>query len=871
MRFRERLMSQAEPCTIGRIVVVLGVSMLGVGVILATTGSAQAASPRPASKAPANKPAAKPVPTTGPAPKLRCDEPIYDFGEVWAGERVQHDFILHNDGQATLKIKKVQATCGCTATKNDKEVLPGQTGKVHATLSTRGRNGKLRKSIYAFTDDPTTERLTLTLVGKVKTRINMQPSAGAQFGAVKSMPVEPITVKLTNNTQTPMKIELDKSAKKHEIFRSTVKEIEPGKVYHVIVSVEEPFLPGRNYYARLPFKTGIKEEPVVKISCRLSVPRELDITRSSVMLGSPPQRNISQHTDINYNGVGKMNLLSVTSTNEQVKPVIQTLQDGRKYRVTWTLPKGLDLTPEKPIHIKIATDYEKQPEIDIPIRVRAMQAVRPRRLSKTAESLIGQQAPRVAVKTLDGSFAQLGKADRKVKAVNFWATYCPHSRRQLPMVQRIGSVYRHRGVEFLMVNMDEQRPVNEIASKAKALGLDLPVGLDTNHRVSSRFGINGQIPTLVLIGKSGEIEAVHRGFARSLEDLMLTERQITAELDALLEGQNRNHFPKLPAAISQLTTIEAPGRLVRPLPNVPSLAIESLSQDTGAHKPGAKVQYTIYYRNDGQKPLTISKVSGDTDLKIDPGYAKALQPTMSGAIKVEFNVSKETGEFRHQVTIESNSPGRSPLMVNLTGEVLPYIQADPAVVDFTGNARLHAMPRIVMLTYNGSDKVKYLEAKSDSSKFEVKVQAIEGTPYAKLVVRSKPPFDVGENRSVIHVKTDCPQQRYVDIPVSLLVQARVDVKPDEVILLNKPSDRQVQSQVVITNNGDRALHVLGVSSTNEVIRTLLSPLPDGKSYKLQVTFPPGYQPGPKGDKVTIKTDDPAEYKEIVIPVRLQGR
>jgi len=856
MCFRDSLAVLAKLNTSRQMKFVLSLSVLGFLVVPAAPGPAQTAATQPADAAA----------TTGQAPKARCDKPIYDFGEVWSGDKVEHDFIIHNDGDAVLKITSVRAGCGCTATKHDKTIEPGKTGKVHTVLNTRGQRKEMRKPVYIYTDDPNNKRFTLTLKGKVKARVKMEPTAGAQFGIVRGKPADPITVKLTNNTSTPMKIEPAAPGKEHEIFKAAIKEIEPGKVYDVTVTAQGPFQLGRKYYARLSFSTGIKEEPRVTIGCRLSSPRELEISRKSFMLGAVPPRDMSHFTDITYNGEGQLNLLSAVSTHEAVKPIIKTLEPGRKYRVAWRLPKGLDISSDKPIHVKIATDYEKQREIDIPIRVRAPRRTNPRTSSVSAESLIGKQAPRVSVKTTDGKNLQLGTADGKVRAVNFWASYCRHSRRQLPMMQRIGAIYRHRGVEFVMVSLDGQRPPSEITNKAEHLDVDLPIGLDANHRVSTRFGVKGRCPTLVLIGKSGEIEAVHRGAAGGVEDLVALERQITAELDVLLRGGTRNGFPRATPIHAELTTINELGGIGQKLDETPMISIESTRQDTGSHKSGALVKYNLYYRNDGRKPLTVTKVSGTEGIKINPDYAKTLQPTMSGMIKIEFSAPKEPGEFSRNVTIESNAPGRSPLVVVLTGATRPYVEADPVAVDFSRNPRLHAMPRLVTLSYNGQGTVKYLKAESSSPKFEAQVQAMEGTPYAKLTVKSKPPFEIGETRGVIRVTTDCPEQPTLELPVMLFLQARIEIDPAEVVL--PKTGQQHQSRVSITNNGERPLHILGASRSNEKIKTQFHPQRDGKSYRLQLTFPAGYQPAPKGDRVTIRTDD-AEYKEIVIPIRLQ--
>ena len=128
-------------------------------------------------QAPATAPAAaKPAdPKAAPKPKAVAVEPVADMGSVPKGDKVTHDFIIKNEGDADLMITNVQPACGCTVAEFDKVIKAGQTGKVHAVVDTSSFSGPIAKGVSVFTNDPATPKIDLTLRAKVDPYISAKP------------------------------------------------------------------------------------------------------------------------------------------------------------------------------------------------------------------------------------------------------------------------------------------------------------------------------------------------------------------------------------------------------------------------------------------------------------------------------------------------------------------------------------------------------------------------------------------------------------------------------------------------------------------------------------------------------------------------
>ena len=86
-------------------------------------------------------------------PQITINSPVFDFGEVNEGEKLEHTFLIKNTGEANLVISSAKTSCGCTVPKFPKDpILPNQQAEVIVVFNTKGKFGKQNKTITLLTN-----------------------------------------------------------------------------------------------------------------------------------------------------------------------------------------------------------------------------------------------------------------------------------------------------------------------------------------------------------------------------------------------------------------------------------------------------------------------------------------------------------------------------------------------------------------------------------------------------------------------------------------------------------------------------------------------------------------------------------------------
>jgi peroxiredoxin len=129
--------------------------------------------------------------------------------------------------------------------------------------------------------------------------------------------------------------------------------------------------------------------------------------------------------------------------------------------------------------------------------------------------------------SLAGAKAALSDYRGKVVFLNFWATWCPPCRSEMPSMERLHAKLQRSGLEILAVDLQE---TNETVKKfVKDNALTFTVLLDPNGAVGGAWGAQS-IPTTYLIDREGDI------LARAIGAREWDSPEMIALFEAILAG-----------------------------------------------------------------------------------------------------------------------------------------------------------------------------------------------------------------------------------------------------------------------------------------------------------------------------------------------
>ncbi len=90
-------------------------------------------------------------PTGDKFPVMQADSQSVDLGTITEGDTIIHVYKFKNTGNMPLILSSVSASCGCTTPSySDKPVQPGEQGFIQVKFNSKGKEGKLSKTVTAI-------------------------------------------------------------------------------------------------------------------------------------------------------------------------------------------------------------------------------------------------------------------------------------------------------------------------------------------------------------------------------------------------------------------------------------------------------------------------------------------------------------------------------------------------------------------------------------------------------------------------------------------------------------------------------------------------------------------------------------------------
>jgi len=123
----------------------------------------------------------------------------------------------------------------------------------------------------------------------------------------------------------------------------------------------------------------------------------------------------------------------------------------------------------------------------------------------------GAHRPGFALTDIEGVTRNVDEWDGMVIVLNFWATWCPPCRGEIPEFVHLQEKYAEQGVRFVGIAPEEAGPVRDFASEFH-INYPLLIGQGDVIRISEEYGNTiGALPYTVIVDRQGRIAHMQRG------------------------------------------------------------------------------------------------------------------------------------------------------------------------------------------------------------------------------------------------------------------------------------------------------------------------------------------------------------------------
>ncbi len=129
----------------------------------------------------------------------------------------------------------------------------------------------------------------------------------------------------------------------------------------------------------------------------------------------------------------------------------------------------------------------------------------------SANKMIGQTRPTFEIADLEGQLRNVSEWDGQVLLINFWATWCPPCKKEMPAFIELQEQYAEQGFKVIGIALDDLQSVQDFAD---TLGVNYPLliaeydGIDLSRSYGNHVGA---LPFSAFVDRQGKIISTHMG------------------------------------------------------------------------------------------------------------------------------------------------------------------------------------------------------------------------------------------------------------------------------------------------------------------------------------------------------------------------
>ncbi len=146
---------------------------------------------------------------------------------------------------------------------------------------------------------------------------------------------------------------------------------------------------------------------------------------------------------------------------------------------------------------------------------------------------VGQPAPSLVVRELDGKTFDLRAVRGKVVVLSFWATWCPPCRAEMPVLDAFYRRYHGQGLEMIGLSADRPRDRSDVQKVMQSF--NYPAAMLDDAKVND-FGTPSALPKTIVIDGHGIVRA-----EMTPDQTAVTEKSLSAAVLPLLPNRSAPH------------------------------------------------------------------------------------------------------------------------------------------------------------------------------------------------------------------------------------------------------------------------------------------------------------------------------------------
>lgn len=134
-----------------------------------------------------------------------------------------------------------------------------------------------------------------------------------------------------------------------------------------------------------------------------------------------------------------------------------------------------------------------------------------RHLFPAVEKAVVSSLPEFNLPDLSGRQHNISEWRGKVLVINFWATWCPPCRKEIPDFIALQEQYAAQGVQFIGIAIEDREPVAEYTAAGK-INYPILLGGDNGITLARQLGNSvNAVPYTLVVDRQGQIIHRHPG------------------------------------------------------------------------------------------------------------------------------------------------------------------------------------------------------------------------------------------------------------------------------------------------------------------------------------------------------------------------